>query len=301
MSAVATAIPPGRDAVDRRGIGVLACGHACVDMAQGAVPALLPFLIHHRGYSYAAAAALVLAMTITSSLIQPVFGHYADRRSLPWLLPGGVLVAGIGISLSGLMSSYPLTFAAVALAGVGVGAYHPEAARYANYVSGSRRASGMSLFSVGGNLGFALGPVLVTPIVLLFGLSGTPWLILPYLAVCAVMTASLPAPPFLPARCSAQLGAQSIDVRAPARAGSVETVLARRRRCRVSLRRLLRTAGIHPVVFHLPLRRQHRPGQRCPDRAAPFGCRGHAGRRAAGRSRRPSTDPDRAAWRCCRR
>jgi MFS transporter, FSR family, fosmidomycin resistance protein len=75
VSAVATAIPPSRDAVDRRGIGVLACGHACVDMAQGAVPALLPFLIHHRGYSYAAAAALVLAMTITSSLIQPVFGH----------------------------------------------------------------------------------------------------------------------------------------------------------------------------------------------------------------------------------
>ena len=192
MSAAATAIPPGRDAVDRRGIGVLGCGHACVDMAQGAVPALIPFLIHHRGYSYAAAAALVLAMTITSSLIQPVFGHYADRRSLPWLLPGGVLIAGIGISLTGLMPSYPLTFAAVALAGLGVGAYHPEAARYANYVSGSRRASGMSLFSVGGNLGFALGPVLVTPIVLLLGLSGTPWLILPYLAICAVITASLP-------------------------------------------------------------------------------------------------------------
>ncbi len=54
-----------------------------------------------------------------------------------------------------------------------MGAYHPEAARYANYVSGSRRASGRSLFSVGGNVGFALGPVLVTPLVLTLGLGGT--------------------------------------------------------------------------------------------------------------------------------
>ncbi|HTU85965.1 MAG TPA: MFS transporter [Solirubrobacteraceae bacterium] len=192
MSVRPVTLPARPDRVDRRGIGILACGHACVDMAQGAVPALIPFLIHHRHYSYAAAAALLLAMTITSSLIQPVFGHYADRRSLPWLLPGGVLIAGIGIGLSGLMPSYPLTFAAVALAGVGVGAYHPEAARYANYVSGHRRASGMSLFSVGGNVGFALGPVLVTPVVLLLGLHATPWLIVPYLVVAASITASLP-------------------------------------------------------------------------------------------------------------
>ncbi|MBV9049331.1 MAG: MFS transporter, partial [Solirubrobacterales bacterium] len=155
---VGFAVAPARSGVDARGIVTLGCGHGCVDMAQGAVPALLPFMIHQRHYSYAAASALVLAMTITSSLIQPVFGHFADRRSLPLLLPGGVLVAGVGIALAGAVNTYALTFAAVALAGVGVGAYHPEAARYANYVSGERRATGMSLFSVGGNLGFALGP-----------------------------------------------------------------------------------------------------------------------------------------------
>jgi len=70
---------------------------------------------------------------------------------------------------------------------VGVGAYHPEAARYANYVSGSRRASGMSLFSVGGNVGFALGPVLVTPLVLTLGLGGTVWLIVPSVAVAVLL------------------------------------------------------------------------------------------------------------------
>lgn len=61
-----------RRVVNRRGIAVLACGHGCVDIAHGAVAALIPFLIHHRGYSYAAASALVLAMTIASSLVQPL-------------------------------------------------------------------------------------------------------------------------------------------------------------------------------------------------------------------------------------
>jgi FSR family fosmidomycin resistance protein-like MFS transporter len=160
-------------------------------MAQGAVPALLPFFVHQRGYSYAAASALVLAMTFTSSLIQPLFGHLADHRSMPYLLPGGVLLAGIGIALAGVMSSYALTFATIALAGVGIGAYHPEAARYANYVSGSQRASGMSFFSLGGNVGFALGPILVTPLVLTLGLHGTLGLAVPFLAIAALLTVSL--------------------------------------------------------------------------------------------------------------
>jgi FSR family fosmidomycin resistance protein-like MFS transporter len=190
VSATAALAPP-RAGVDVRGIVTLASGHACVDIAQGAVPALLPFMIHQRHYSYAAASALVLAMTITSSIIQPLFGHLADRRSLPLLLPGGVLVAGIGIALAGVAHSYALTFATIALAGAGVGAYHPEAARYANYVSGARRASGMSFFSVGGNIGFALGPVLVTAVVLPFGLHGTLWLVIPYLVTSVVLAATL--------------------------------------------------------------------------------------------------------------
>jgi FSR family fosmidomycin resistance protein-like MFS transporter len=181
-----------RAGIDRRAILTLSAGHACVDVAQGAVPALLPFLIRDRGYSYAAATALLLAMTASSSLLQPLFGHLADRRSLPWLLPGGVLLAAAGVSIAGLTSSYPLTFAAVGVAGLGVGAYHPEGARYANYVSGARRASGMSFYSVGGNIGFALGPIMVTPLVLTLGLSGTVWLLVPLLAVAAWLVRELP-------------------------------------------------------------------------------------------------------------
>src|SRR5947209_4946710 len=154
-------------------MAALSAGHLCTDIAQGSVPALLPFLIAHDHLSYAAASALVLAATISSSVIQPLFGHLSDRLSLPWLMPLGPALGGLGIGLAGIVPSYGLVFAAVLLSGVGVAAFHPEGSRVANYVSGARRASGMSLFSVGGNVGFALGPVLLTPALLAFGLHGT--------------------------------------------------------------------------------------------------------------------------------
>ena len=159
--------------LDRRGLAVLASGHACADMAQGAIPALLPFLIDQRGISYGAAGALVLVTSVGSSAIQPLFGLGSDRLSLPWLMPLGVLLAGLGIALVGHHVELP----GHRRRG---GAQRPRrrvlpsrGARFANQVSGDRRGQGMSFFSLGGNAGFALGPILVTPLVLILGLHGT--------------------------------------------------------------------------------------------------------------------------------
>jgi MFS transporter, FSR family, fosmidomycin resistance protein len=181
-----------RAGVDRRAMGVLSGGHMFTDVAQGSVPALLPFLVADEHISLAAASALVLAATISSSVIQPLFGHVSDRVSLPWLMPLGPALGGLGIALAGLAPSYGLTFAAIVLSGLGVAAFHPEGSRFANYVSGTRRARGMSLFSVGGNVGFALGPVLVTPLLLTFGLHGTAFVLIPTGLMAAVLLYELP-------------------------------------------------------------------------------------------------------------
>jgi FSR family fosmidomycin resistance protein-like MFS transporter len=173
-------------------MATLSAGHLFTDIAQGSIPALLPFLIVADHLSYATASALVLAATISSSVIQPAFGHLSDRRSLSWLMPLGPALGGLGIALAGLAPTYPLTFAAVVLSGIGVAAFHPEGSRFANYVSGARRASGMSLFSVGGNVGFALGPVVVTPLVLAFGLHGTVFLLIPTWLMAAALVHELP-------------------------------------------------------------------------------------------------------------
>ncbi len=189
MRGLKASIPSG---VDRRAMTVLSAGHLFTDLAQGSVPALLPFLILHDHLNYAAASALVLAATISSSVIQPLFGHLSDRLSLAWLMPLGPGLGGLGIALVGIAPNYGLTFAAVLLSGVGVAAFHPEGSRFANYVSGARRASGMSLFSVGGNLGFALGPVVLTPALLAFGLHGTLLLLIPTWLMAGVLAFELP-------------------------------------------------------------------------------------------------------------
>lgn len=181
-----------RAGVNRRAMAVLSAGHLFTDISQGSVPALLPFLISRDHLSYAAASALVLAATISSSVIQPVFGHMSDRRSLPWLMPLGPALGGLGVALVGIAPSYGAIFACIVVSGLGVASFHPEGSRFANYVSGARRASGMSLFSVGGNVGFALGPVLVTPLVLVFGLHGTLFVLIPTWVAAAVMLFELP-------------------------------------------------------------------------------------------------------------
>jgi FSR family fosmidomycin resistance protein-like MFS transporter len=173
-------------------MSVLSAGHLFTDLNQGAVAALLRFLVAERGLTLAAAGTLVLAATVSSSVVQPLFGVFSDNRPLPALMPLGVLFAGIGMALTGVAPTYPLILLSVVLSGIGVAAFHPEAARFANYVSGSRRARGMSFFSVGGNAGFALGPALTTPLVLLFGLPGALFLALPAVAMAAVLLHELP-------------------------------------------------------------------------------------------------------------
>ena len=176
----------------RRGMAVVSSAHALADCCQAAVPALLPFLIAAKGWGYATASALVLAGTVASSVVQPIFGLLADRRSLAWMMPVGIFLAALFVGLSAIAPSYELTFAAVVASGLGVAAFHPEGSRYANYLSGTRRATGMSVFSLGGNAGFALGPALVTPAVALLGLRGALVITVPAAAVALWVAVELP-------------------------------------------------------------------------------------------------------------
>ena len=172
--------------MDRRAIALLSAGHACVDLCQGAIPALLPALIAAQHLSYAAAAGLVFAATAASSVIQPLFGHFADRLNIPWLMPAGVLIAGSGLAITSAAPGYWLIALCMCISGIGVAAYHPEAARVTHYIAGNRKATGMSMFSVGGNIGFALGPLVMTALLVAAGLKGTPAIMVP-LGVTALL------------------------------------------------------------------------------------------------------------------
>src|SRR5918911_628022 len=161
-----------RGAMDARALAALSSGHLAVDFANGALPAMLPFLVDRFDLTYTLAGVVVLASAVSSSVIQPLFGLWSDRRGAIWLLPAGIAVAGAGIGLAAASPTYGLVVLWVVVSGIGVAAYHPEGSKFAAYASGRRRASGMSLFSVGGNIGYALGAIVATPLVLWLGLKG---------------------------------------------------------------------------------------------------------------------------------
>ncbi len=148
-------------------------GHICVDAAQGGLAAVLPYLVLDGGLSYAAATFLVLASNIASAVIQPLFGWLGDRKARPWLMALGVALAGGGLAAIGLLKTYWLIVLAALVSGIGNAMLHPEGGRLANLVGGSDKAVSMSVFSVGGQVGFCLGPIIAVGAIQLFGLAGT--------------------------------------------------------------------------------------------------------------------------------
>jgi FSR family fosmidomycin resistance protein-like MFS transporter len=178
--------------VNRRGIALISWAHVVDDAYQGVVPALLPFLVAERHYSYAAISGLTLAATVLSSVAQPVFGWWTDRRPRRWLIPAGILTAATGVASVGLFSSYLFTWLVIALSGLGIAAFHPEAARAARQAAdNSNRA--MSVFALGGNAGFALGSLITAPVLLLAGLRGTVLFIVPALVMVVILVTRLTA------------------------------------------------------------------------------------------------------------
>src|SRR5262249_29717267 len=110
--------------------------------------------------------------TVSSSVVQPLFGFWSDRRGALWLIPGGAGLAAVGIGAAAVTPVYPVVVVLVFAGGVGGAAFHPEGAKFAGHASGRKRASGMSYFNVGGNAGYALGAFVTGQLVVWLGLTG---------------------------------------------------------------------------------------------------------------------------------
>ena len=166
---------------------VLSLGHLVTDIYQSALPAILPFLKENLSLSYTMAGVILMAANFTSSLIQPLFGFLSDRQEKAFLLPLGCLCAGAGFSLLSSPSSYALILMLVIISGFGIALYHPEGYKTAHFFTGKKRVTGMAIFAVGGNLGFALGPIISIYIIKYMGFSSLPATIVPSLVFVAII------------------------------------------------------------------------------------------------------------------
>jgi FSR family fosmidomycin resistance protein-like MFS transporter len=165
---------------------ILALGHLVIDIYQGALPATLPFLKDKLSLSYTMTGFILMMANFTSSVLQPLFGYYSDRKTKGILLPVGLFCAGLGFSLLSFQTHYVPVLLLVVISGLGVASYHPEGYKTASFFTGEKSATGMSIFSVGGNIGFSLGPILTFSIIGYIGFSFLPIIVIPAL-ICTVV------------------------------------------------------------------------------------------------------------------
>ena len=169
----------------------LALGHLGIDVYTTVIPAVIPVLVSEGGLSFLLAGLLLTAYNMTSSLVQPVFGWLADAKGRTVPLALAMLVGGVAIGLFGLTTSFPVLILLAALAGVMHAAFHPLAlSTVSRAAPEGERGRIISYFVVGGNLGFALGPLLAGFALGRFGLAGLPLVALPAILIAPLLRRS---------------------------------------------------------------------------------------------------------------
>ena len=161
--------------------------HLLNDMIQSVIPALYPLLKDKYDFSFAQIGVITLVFQLTSSVLQPFVGRYADRHPRPYSLPAGMCFTLAGLLALAFASDFLLLLLSVALIGCGSSIFHPEASRVAQLASGGKKSLAQSIFQVGGNGGSAIGPLLAALIVLPFGQHAVGWFALAALLASALL------------------------------------------------------------------------------------------------------------------
>ena len=150
---------------------LIICGisHFLNDMIQSIIPSIYPILKDKFDFSFAQIGIITLIFQMTSSILQPFTGLYADKHPRPYALSVGMCFTLVGLLVLAFAENYILILLAVSVVGLGSSVFHPTASRVAQLASGGKKSLAQSIFQVGGNGGSALGPLLAAAIILPFG------------------------------------------------------------------------------------------------------------------------------------
>lgn len=180
--------------------------HFTLDVYMNLIPPLLPYLAELQGLSLVETGVVLSVQSITASFLQPFAGLALDRWRRPWLLGASLAYSTILIGLIGLFPAYSVLLILFALAGLGSSLLHPLGSVTATRAAGAQPGLAVSLFSTGGNLGFALGPVVAVPLVTRYGFKALLYLVpfgLLYAAGLYLVRHELAGDPLPPARAAA--------------------------------------------------------------------------------------------------
>jgi MFS transporter, FSR family, fosmidomycin resistance protein len=196
----------------------MSLSHWSMDTYQNILPVLGPMLMPLFGLSFTQVGLITTVFLITSSVLQPVLGHFSDRGPGKWLMVVGLAWTAVIMGFSGWAPNYLILLVLVTVAGLGSAAFHPQASAVVWSFGGRRRGTIMSIFALGGNLGFAVGPAVTAAILLRTGLRGTLWLTIPGVIMALALFVAIPGRSLAQPKHTAE---QSVAARKPARLGLV--------------------------------------------------------------------------------
>jgi FSR family fosmidomycin resistance protein-like MFS transporter len=156
-------------------LGGISLSHFLNDTMQSLIPSVYPILKASYALDFTQIGLITLAFQFTASLLQPVVGHFTDRKAQPFSLAIGMGFTFFGLLLLSVAQQYIIILAAAALVGLGSAVFHPESARIARLASGGRYGFAQSVFQVGGSFGTSMGPLLAALIVVPFGQPSIAW------------------------------------------------------------------------------------------------------------------------------
>ena len=162
--------------------------HLLNDMMQSVIPAVYPLLKEKFGFTFAQIGIITLVFQMTSSLLQPFIGLYADRHPRPYSLAAGMCFTLVGLLILSVAPGFVPILLAVGLIGCGSSVFHPESSRVAQLASGGRKGLAQSIFQVGGNTGGAMGPLLAALVVIPFGQASIGWFALAAILAILILT-----------------------------------------------------------------------------------------------------------------
>lgn len=149
--------------------------HLINDTLQAVMLSVYPLLKQNYALSFSQVGLLTMVYQVTASILQPLIGHFTDRKPLPYVLPFGSVFTALGLILLATAHSYPALLVAAACIGIGSSIFHPDASRVSRLASGGQYGMAQSLFQVGGNIGTSMGPLLAAGIVLQRGQASLAW------------------------------------------------------------------------------------------------------------------------------
>ncbi|MGZ3496059.1 MAG: MFS transporter [Vulcanimicrobiaceae bacterium] len=175
-----------------RELMVVGFAHGASDFYSGMVPLLIFTVVSAGHLSPIFQGAIGFLWYLTSSIVQPLFGAYSDARGRWWFLPAAVGLTAGAVSCAGAAGSLALLAALVVIGGFGSAVMHPEAGKYAAMLSGARKSGGISIFQIGGAIGYAFGPLAIARLLQLDGQRGSLWMILPGAVAVAFLFIVMP-------------------------------------------------------------------------------------------------------------